>query len=234
MTADTEQEPQLPRIPGTYSPEGGASGGKYDNSETGQLDMRVNESDRLGPDAWVQSRDNSRMSHQTTQDRPAPRQQNSYTHGHQQQGSLDQSQQYGSLTGNRPSSRLGLFKDERPPSPQRQQVESYPTQPRSSPTRQRQDPLGSPMNARQPTQGQGVRPNSSTPLSRGGTLSQASPVVTLGRAPQMVSSSPSIQKVRQASQVLEDPSSPITGSGEDAGQQLEVLSMLDRLHRLQS
>jgi len=223
MTADTEQEPQLPRIPGVYGVEGSAGGGKYDNGETSQLEMRVNESDRLGPDAWVQSRDNSRISHQTTQDRPAPRQQNSYTHSHQQ-GSLDQSQQYGSLTGNRPSSRLGLFKDERPPSPQRQQVDAYPSQPRSSPTRQRQDPLGSPMIARQPTQGLGVRPNSSTPISRGGTLSQGTPVVSLGRAPQMVSSSPTISRVRQASQV-DDASSPITGSGEDSSQQLEVLSM---------
>lgn len=233
-----EQEPHLPRIPGAFTPE---ARGDYDNDEEQAMNrhnMQMSQSDSLRPDAWVQSREQS----QSQQERPiASRQHPSYNMGSSPghaASSLDQAQQYGSLTGNRPSSRLGLLKDERPSSPSRL-GEAYQQQPASSPgrqrqdpippmpspSRQRQDPLSSPMLARQPQQTQGIRPNSSTPIARGSILSQSSPLTAMERMGQQggILASP-VARARQSSQVADGASSPITGNGEDPAAQLEVLS----------
>jgi hypothetical protein len=236
-----EQEPQLPRIPGAFTPE---ARGDYDNDEEQAMNrhtMSMGQSDSLRPDAWVQSRE--QVQQQQLQERPqASRQHPSYNMGSSPglaPSTLDQAQHYSSLTGNRPSSRLGLIKDERPSSPNRlgdaytQQPASSPGRqrqnpmpPMPSPSRQRQDPLNSPMLARQPQQTQGIRPSSFTPVARGSTMSQSSPLTTVDRMSQQggILTSP-VAKARQSSQIADGASSPITGNGEEPAQQLEVLSM---------
>jgi len=217
--ANVDQEPQLPRIPTSSFSEGGFD---YNNNDNGDSGQQQGESDRLGPDAWVQSTTTTanRLSQQQQQmqTRPIPRQQNSYTLASVPVSHEQQAQQFTSLTGNRPASRLGL-NDERPSSPGRLAQPPYTTQLASSPSRQRKDPLGSPMGMRQQGQIQAARPASTASLLA--QQQQSSPVID--RMPQQNSAAatppPRTQLARGSVSNVSTPATP-----SDDPRELESLS----------
>lgn len=221
--ANIDQEPQLPRIPTSSFSEGGFD---YNNNDD-DSGQQQGESDRLGPDAWVQSTTTtttnrlSQQQQQMQQTRPTPRQQNSYTLASVPVSHEQPAQQFTSLTGNRPASRLGLS-DERPASPGRLAQAPYPTQLASSPSRQRKDPLGSPMGMRQPGQVQATRPSSTASLLA--QQPQSSPVIE--RIPQQntaIATPPLRTQLARGS--VSNISTPATPS--DDPRELESLSKLE-------